>query len=554
VSEQIAPEEFLVLRDALQPYAADIAPWLEGVLEAPLSAPARRFRAACALAAFAAEAKFWEDHGPEVAALLLRQPAGDARHWIEALRPAARRLHEPLLQAADEASTLEAARVAALALYLFDKERAEALVEFLVNANDHSYRAAVELLKREPASARLPLLRRYQALAGQALPSDRERRPPQLANLILALYELGDSEPLREHAVLSADPRLRVRLIQGMNPERMDFSAIVPLLLDEEEASPVNNVAMLAAWRHRSEPLSAELRGRLVDRFAATYRKDADPEAHAIAGLLLRAWDEPRRAALEQELGGEPSSSRSWLINAAGETMVVLDPQHFRLPGYTPPAELKHRFAIAATETTLEQFRSRVPDHKQETVASAAPEETPAMGFHLVQLAAYCNMLSRQELIPESQWCYPTSAELSPTNFDPVPEFLDKLGYRLPTEAEWEFACRCGSLTSRFVGEDAGGLRFYAWDHVRAASPQPVGRLLPNPFGLFDIYGNAAELCLAGDSQAAPTSRLQYKRRGQSYLAALEAMTSVEAVDYIPGVKSSFVGFRVARTLPDAQP
>jgi formylglycine-generating enzyme required for sulfatase activity len=78
-------------------------------------------------------------------------------------------------------------------------------------------------------------------------------------------------------------------------------------------------------------------------------------------------------------------------------------------------------------------------------------------------------------------------------------EFEEADVYRLPTEAEWEYACRAGTTTLWSFGDDASLIGEYAWYYYNAecedCSAHKVGTRLPNPWGLYDVHGNMFELC-----------------------------------------------------------
>lgn len=111
-------------------------------------------------------------------------------------------------------------------------------------------------------------------------------------------------------------------------------------------------------------------------------------------------------------------------------------------------------------------------------------EKNPVEQVRWSDAVTYCNKRSELEGL---QPCYDLKAWTC--NFEAT-------GYRLPTEAEWEFACRAGTTTAYFFGDTPSKLGDYAWfDKNAGGHPRPVGQKQPNAFGLYDIVGNVWQWC-----------------------------------------------------------
>jgi len=155
-------------------------------------------------------------------------------------------------------------------------------------------------------------------------------------------------------------------------------------------------------------------------------------------------------------------------------------------------------------------------------------------------------------------------------NWDDAVEYCKKLStkenesYRLPTEAEWEYACRGGTSTSYSFGSSSDSLRDYAWftnnaNDIGEPYAHPVGTKRPNPFGLHDMHGNVWEWCADLYDSAAYKKRSSgisdpvvdsgsgsfRVSRGGSWLIFDISVRSSRRYRSDPGKRGTINGFRV---------
>jgi formylglycine-generating enzyme required for sulfatase activity len=493
--------------------------------------PDRRLRAACVLAFWNPQNPDWNDLSREVADKLLKEEPHLYPPWLRLVMSVRVTLEKDLWRILCDPTRPESERLSALrlvrTLYIELVGIPRELVEALLETGDDLYERFLPWILARRESTNLLRAQLDKTLPPEALEQDRDELARRQAHAAVALLQLDQYEehmwPLKQAERiwplfrLGSDHRLRGYLIHRFGHVILNPETLIQQYRMEKNTG-ARQALLLSLGQFDRAKLEADMRKeleKLVPQLLQDYRDDADAGIHSAVDWLLRRWQQGQ--ALEKinlELAGRLPDKQRWYVSKQqGHTFgMIPGPVEFLMgsPAQEPqrhseellhPVRIPRPFALATKEVTVRQFREFFranPSLRHDwasTETDSPDEDGPITSLTWFEAVSYCRWLSEQEGIPAEQMCYPSLDQIKPGMRMPA-DYLSRTGYRLPTEAEWEYACRASARTSRHYGLADALLDDYGWYFGNSQGRAwPVGSKMPNTYGLFDMYGNAWEWC-----------------------------------------------------------
>jgi formylglycine-generating enzyme required for sulfatase activity len=592
------PSEVPVIRDALAPHKDELLDKLWAVAEAPGK---QRLRAAAALAKYDPDSEKWAKVQDAVGNDLVNEPSVYVPVWMASLRPVRVQLLPSLSVVFGDTNRPVERSLATEILADYAVDQPKVLADLVMDADVKQFAIFLPKLK-ECGEQGLPALRGEidRKLPAGAKPAAQEKLAKRQANAAVALLKMDRAEKAWTVLKHSPNPRARSYLIHRLYPFGAQAVAIIKRL-DEEADVTIRRTLLLSLGEYGEKEITLEDRKRLLPKLQEIYGNDADPGLHAAAEWLLRTWKEEAwlkqvneewakdKDQREKRLNGiqqlvtkeKEKAPPQWYVNSQGQTMVVI-PGPVKFAMGSPPTEADRRanefqhtkrigrtFALAAKSVTLDQYRKFDALYGIfEIEPHARTGTSPVLGTDWYQAVAYCNWLSKEEGMPESEWCYEPVRDPSPEYKEGMKlarNYLQRQGYRLPTEAEMEYATRAGAETTRYYGETDELLEKYAW-YLKNGQERswPVGSKKPNDMGMFDMQGNVYTWCQerymsyprlkSGESSEDKEDALVVRStdgrvlRGGSFAGQASLVRSAFRNDFAPTNRRIDIGFRPART------
>lgn len=605
------------IRQQLRPYAAELTEKLQVILRDENADAQHRFRAAIALADYLpeSEADWWTEQDLQ---LVARQLVAENAEFQPLLRQNLRPISDRLLAGletifSDPASTEMQKLSAANAFADYAASDIPRLSQLLTVATPEQYAVLYPIIAGNGDSSTVEELSRIAATSPSEETGSVERVSfgQRRANAAVTLLRLGEREKVLPVFEMTDDPEALTQFIFRCRDRGASVGDLLDCLRLVSE-SPVDRypsqaryALLLALGEYSLDEVPATQREALVQQLADLYRSDPSSGVHGASGWLLRRWGQNELVRQVDQTAVPYSADREWFTLA-----IAVEPSYSELLSkpltpQPPPkthyytfivfpegdsqigsvddelgretderrhtATLVHSFALLDREITFEELIEFSSQYSRLMQQYEANPEDAGLGVSWYDSVAFCRWLSQQSGLSESDQSYPDPESLDVKEYprdlivgsDSVPRDWPVVfgrGFRLPTESEWEVACRAGTRTAYGFGSDSSLLPRFGWFQGNSENRvHPPRELLPNIRGLFDMHGNLSEwtqnwygeygLSTMLEMMKLKTGRGRVHRNGDWRDDALGARTANRGTAF-PSLRSKTLGFRLAISSP----
>ena len=472
---------------------------------------------------------------------LLATSASDVKFCMARLEPYANRAVKKLQdELKNETQPISRRRHAAFAIVRFEPVHSAAL-EFLLDD--------IPTLPRDEMTNLVSVLapmHRATPLTESLKQRLNDAKSDAVRHRFLAVQlSLGITDQAAAVCELEADPTSRTSLILGFKEFPGDLASVAKTLEMTED------VELRSALCVAIGKLGAEAIETTQETLKKLFINAPDGGTHSAADWALRQQGLDHEGLLNLALSAPsgPQAQRGWEINKLNMTMLKIPSREFAMgpveddknPSGNEPSEKFAAFWMSDREVSIGQFYAVLKRAKGPK--SLGNPQLPMLEVSWFDAVEFCNELSRANGLAEPHFYRLSEIKRDEYGFVTNAKVTEAIGvgYRLPTEKEWEYACRAMSVTDYSFGSKESWLNQFAVSGQM--DPQICCTMLPNGWGLFDMHGNAWEWCRnksGGDDDS-------HVFRGGSNFIKSTFLHSASRVQMRAVYRDGGLGFRVSR-------
>ncbi|MHC4070956.1 MAG: formylglycine-generating enzyme family protein [Planctomycetota bacterium] len=582
-------DEFGVIRQRLNSHKEGLLARLWQILHDAGQGSRKRFYAGMALAHYAPESNHWSDADYKfLTDQLVSSSADYQRSFRSYLTPIKQKLLKPLEDIFVDAVARNSLRVAAAnALSDYAADAPQRMTLLACQATPEQYEIVYPRLEESAtdiATVRSTLINVIAEQPEMSLAeAGRVRLGSRRAIAAITLIRLGDHEQGLKALSVGDDPESLTQFVHRAKNYGLR-AADLPKYLQIAQQVKARYGILLALAEYELKDIPEEQHKPLVAMLALWYGEDPSSAIHGATGWLLRKWGMNQIVTQIDRTPHPYDPAREWFvikINSSTKpggrvdsdyfTFVVFEPAEFWMgsPEYEQGrrsdetlhrVQLNRRFAISDREVTRAQYERFVGRKIADLDEWSKSGRHPIVGVNWYQAVEYCRWLTDKAGMDKSKQSYTGSVnqQKTPVNWEFHPS---RPGFRLPTDAEWEYACRSGTRTRFNFGSDERLLPNYSWYLGSALNSrsEATATRIPNGRGLFDMHGNAMEWChdwyapyseTGKPDPQGPDTGTRKILRGASWYDNARSVRSADRARYLPTDAMYSMGFRLSITIP----